>query len=58
MEHLGRVDRVLLLHDGFAVFSGLLEKLLRYFSAAAPGEVFALLRAKPASEWLSRWSDQ
>ncbi|MCJ8271623.1 MAG: hypothetical protein MJK04_19765, partial [Psychrosphaera sp.] len=41
---------VMLLHDGFLVFSGSLQKLLAYFSASAPGEVFRILRTKPASE--------
>ena len=55
MEYLERVDRVMLLRDGFLVFSGSLTNLLAYFSAPVPGEVFRILRTKPAGEWLSRW---
>ena len=58
MEYLDRVDRVMLLHDGFLVFSGVLPKLLAHFSAAVPSEVFGILRTKPAGEWLSRWVDR
>ncbi len=58
MEYLDRIDRVMLLHDGFQVFSGVLPKLLEHFSAPTPGEVFRILRTKPASEWLRRWVDR
>ncbi len=54
MEYLDRVDRVVVLVDGAAVFSGTLESLLRHFDIPHAAEVFKKLRTQSVDHWVQR----
>ena len=54
MEYLDRVDRVVVLVEGAAVFSGALESLLSHFDVPHAAEVFKKLRTQPLEHWVQR----
>ena len=54
MEYLDRVDRVVVLVDGAAVFSGPLDSLLSHFDIPHAAEVFKKLRENSVDHWVGR----
>ena len=58
MEYLDQMDRIVVLMDGAAVFSGSLESLLRHFEIPHAAEVFKKLRTHPVEQWTQRWTQR
>ena len=54
MEYLDRVDRVVVLVEGAAVFSGSLESLLLHFDIPHAADVFKKLRTQSVDHWVQR----
>ena len=51
MEHLDRVDQLVLLQGGDMVFAGSMQELLAHFEIAHIAEVFKRLRERPQTHW-------
>jgi len=51
MEYLDEVDQVVLLMDGYLIFSGLLDEMLAHFKIRHAAEVFKKIRSQEAERW-------
>jgi ABC-type multidrug transport system ATPase subunit len=56
MEYLDRVDSVVVLSDGAAIFCGPLPALLSHFEIEHPAEVFRTIRGNSTAHWVQRWA--
>lgn len=57
LEHLELYDSVTVLKEGELVYCGPPDKLLHYFSASSPNEIFARLAEHTGEEWNQLWQE-